>query len=51
MCRLCIVLGDDSVVVVSLYIAAPIACAGCVLSLAVIEFLLFHCLLLLPLCV
>ena len=51
VCRLCIVLGDDCVVVVSLFIAAPIVCVGCVLSWAVIVLLLFHCLLMLPLCV
>ena len=51
VCRLCIVLVGDCIVVVSLFIAAPIVCVGCVLSWSVIVLLLFHCLLLLPLCV
>ena len=51
MFRLCIILGLDCVVVVSLFIDAPIVCVGYVLSWAVIVLLLFHCLLLLPLCV
>ena len=51
MCRLCIVLGVGCVVVVSLFIASPIVYVGSELSWAVIVLLLFHCLLLLPLCV
>ena len=51
VCRLCIVLGVDCVVVVSLFIAAPIVYVGYVLSWSLIVLLLFHCLLLLPLCV
>ena len=51
VCRLCIVLGGDCDVVVSLFIAAPIVCEGCVLSQAVIVLLLLHCLLLPPLSV
>ena len=50
MCWLCIVVGCDCVVVVTLFIAAPIVCVSCVLSWAVIVLLLFHCLLL-PHCV
>ena len=50
MCTLCIVLGVDCVVVVSLFIAALIVCVGCVLSLALVVLLFFPCLLLLPLC-
>ena len=49
MCRLCQVKGGDCVVVVSLFIAAPVVCVGYDLSWAVIV-LLFHCLLL-PHCV
>ena len=48
---LCICPGGDYVVVVSLCIAALNVCTGWALCLAVIAFLLFHCLLLLPLCV
>ena len=51
MCRLCFVLGVDCVVVVSLFIAAPIVYVGYVLSWALIVLLLFHCLLLLQVCV
>ena len=52
VCRLCIVLGIDCVVVVvSLFIAAPIVYVGYVLSWALIVLLLFHCLLLLQVCV
>ena len=43
MFRLCIVQGGDCVVVVSLFIAVPIVCVGCVLSLALVVLLLFHC--------
>ena len=50
VCRLCIVLGGDCVVVVTLFIAAPIVCVGYVLSWAWIVLLLFHCLLMPPLC-
>ena len=49
MCRLCIVLSRDCIVVVSMFIAAPLS-VGCVLSWSVIVLLLFHCLLL-PHCV
>ena len=48
MCRLCIVLSGDCVVVAYLFSAAPSVCVGYVLSLAVIVLLLFPCLLLLP---
>ena len=54
MCKLCIVLGGDCVVVVTLFIVAPNVCVCYVLSWAVIVLLLLlllHCLLLLPLCV
>ena len=50
MCWLCIVVGCDCVVVVSLFIAALYLCVGFVLSWVVIVLLLFHCLLL-PDCV
>ena len=50
VCRLCIVLGVDFVVV-SLLNAAPIVRVGYVLSWALIVLLLFRCLLLLSLCV
>ena len=50
-CRLCIDVGVDCVVAVFLCSVAPIGCVGYVLSWAMIVLLLFHCLLLLPLCV
>ena len=50
MCRLCFFLGVDCVVVVSLFIAAPIVYVGYLFSWAVMVLLLLHCLLLLPLC-
>ena len=51
MCRLCIVISVGCVVVVSLFIAAPIVYVGYVLSWALSVLLLFHCLLLLQVCV
>ena len=51
MCRLCIDVGVDCVVAVFLCSVAPIGCVGYVLSWAMIVLLLFHCILLLPLCV